>query len=74
MTKVEPLAALMTLDDQLAELRREAALRDHVYSKWVRNGTMKVGVAKRRMAALQAAIATLERLQADAANEGLNTT
>jgi lipid II:glycine glycyltransferase (peptidoglycan interpeptide bridge formation enzyme) len=62
---LEPLAATVPLKEQIAELRRELALRNNAYSKWVRNGTLNAAVAKKRIAALQAAIATLERL-----NEG----
>jgi len=51
------------LADQLAELRRELAVRNVVYQKWVRNGSLRFSVAQRRLAALRAAITTLERVE-----------
>lgn len=59
------LANLVPLAEQVIELRRELSVRNAVYPKWVRNGSLRFSVAQRRIAALQAAITTLERLRDD---------
>lgn len=47
---------------QVAELRRELAMRERCYPGWVSKGTMKKDAADRQVGALRAAIATLEAL------------
>jgi hypothetical protein len=52
-----------TLDEQIAELRREARLRPRVFDRWVAAGTLTREQADERIGRLQAAIATLEQLR-----------
>jgi hypothetical protein len=51
-----------SLVDQIAELRRELALRQRVYPQWIAKGSMKQEAADRSMARMQAAHDTLVRL------------
>jgi hypothetical protein len=53
----------VSLDAQIAELKREQRMRDDVYPRWINSGTLKPSVAMRRQAALAAAIESLERLK-----------
>lgn len=57
--------ATYTLDEQIAELRREAGLRHIVYARWVGEGKLSTGQAVVRIGRLRAAIVTLERLRDD---------
>lgn len=52
-----------TLDEQIAELRREARLRPRVFDRWVAAGTLTRQQADERIGRLQAAIATIEQLR-----------
>jgi hypothetical protein len=54
-----------SLADQIAELKRELALRRRVYPRWVENGKLSYPLSTHRMGAMQAAIETLERSQYD---------
>lgn len=51
-----------TLADQRKEIGREIALRKNVYPKWVASGRLKQEDSDRQIGALEAALATLERL------------
>lgn len=53
----------ITLDQQIACVRRELAMRKNVYPKWVANGRMKQEAAEKEMAHLQAVHDTLIALQ-----------
>lgn len=57
----------VSLVAQIEELRRERKIREQVYPRWIANGTLKPGLAMRRNAALDAAIATLEQLRTSTA-------
>jgi len=52
-----------SLAAQIAELKRERAMRSRVYPMLVAKGTLKQKNADYQNVALDAAIATLERLQ-----------
>lgn len=52
-----------TLDEQIAELRRELGHRPRVFSRWVSDGRMTQQQADERMGRLQAAVKTLEGLR-----------
>ena len=56
----------MTLTEQLAEVRREIALRKNVYPKWVAAGRLKPAAAARQIEAMQAVHDTLARLMTEA--------
>lgn len=51
-----------SLAEQLAELRREFAVRQRVYPRWVSTKRMTQDEATHSLACLQAAIASLEAL------------
>lgn len=53
----------ITLDVQLAAVRREIALRKNVYAGWVKSGRMKQEKADSEIAAMQAVHDTLDALQ-----------
>ena len=55
--------AMVSVADQIAELRREVAMRRNVYPKRVVAGAMTQGDADRKMAVLEAAIATLRFIE-----------
>jgi hypothetical protein len=58
--KADPAAPKPTLDHQIAEVRRELALRRNVYPKFVSAGKMKQAEAELCMARMEAALKTLE--------------
>jgi hypothetical protein len=49
--------------DQIACVRREIAMRERVYPKWVNAGRMKAEAAEREIAAMRAVLKTLLSLQ-----------
>lgn len=51
-----------SLSAQFAELKREKAMRARVYPHWISTGKIKKQTADYQMAALEAAMATLEGL------------
>ncbi len=55
-----------TLDDQIAEVRREARMRRSVYPRWVTDGRITQQQADHRLGVMEAVFETLERLRADA--------
>ena len=52
------------LSEQIAELRRELAMRERKYPGWVSSGMLTKARADRQMGCLRAAVATLEKLLA----------
>ena len=61
----------VTILDQIAELKRELAVRQHVYSSWIRKGTMTQENADRQVARMKAALHTLLELQEEALYDAL---
>jgi len=55
--------ATFSIADQIACVRREIAMRERVYPKWVSAGRMKHDDAHREIAAMQAVLTTLEALR-----------
>jgi hypothetical protein len=53
---------MISLADQLAEARRELALRRQCYPRWITNGTLDAGDATYQLKVMEAIIATLVRL------------
>ena len=53
-----------TLDEQIAEVKRECAMRERVYAGWVINGRMKLEDSHRQIRRMRAVLATLEKLRA----------
>lgn len=54
---------MVTLDEQIASVRREIGLRERVYPKWIEAGRLKPEAAEREIAAMRAVLLTLERLR-----------
>lgn len=54
----------MTLDQQIAAVSREIALREGVYPKWVAAGKMKQEKADHELAAMKAVLESLKTLAA----------
>jgi hypothetical protein len=59
-----------TLDEQIAEIARELAMRERLYPTWVATRRMKVHDATRQLRRMRAVLRTLERLR-DAERHGL---
>lgn len=57
------MSAKPTLDEQIACARRELALREQVYPKWVIGGRMTQKEADNEIARMSAIVATLEWLE-----------
>jgi hypothetical protein len=55
---------MITLDEQIACVRREIAMRKRVYPDWVDRRRMSPQKAQHETAAMEAVLATLERVQA----------
>ena len=54
-----------TLDEQIAEVKRECAMRERVYGNWVVSGKMKLADSQRQIRRMAAVLATLERIKAE---------
>jgi hypothetical protein len=52
----------ISLAEQLKELRRELAQREHLYPRWIGEGKLTKAVADHRMACLVNTIAAVESL------------
>ena len=55
----------ISIDDQIACVRRELRLRQSAYPRWVARGSMLQRDADRELQAMQAVLATLERVRSD---------
>jgi len=53
---------MITLTEQLAEARRELALRRKCYPQWVQSGKLDVGEAHDQLQAMEAIVQTLQKL------------
>lgn len=60
----------ITLEQAIAELKAELALRINVYRKWIRDGRMKRESADRKFAAMARALHILLELQSNWREEG----
>lgn len=63
-------ALVFDLAAQVAEIRREIAMRRRVYPRFVADERMSQAEATARIATMQAALATLEALQAERDPQG----
>jgi hypothetical protein len=52
-----------TVSEQIAELKRELAMRLRLYPQWVESGRMAQVTADRQLARLVAAVQTLSKIQ-----------
>lgn len=52
------------LEDQIKAVKREIAMRDRVYPRWVSQRKLTQAAADRELAAMRAVLATLEELAA----------
>lgn len=57
-----PNLYLPTLEDQIAELKRELSMRETVYPKWIFDNRLKKETADLRIERLESAIVSLEEL------------
>lgn len=53
----------ITIDQQIACVKREIGMRRRVYASWVANGRMKQAAADHEIAAMEAVLATLEQVK-----------
>ena len=53
----------ITLDDQIAELKAELAIRTTAYAKWICGGRMKQVTADKKFAAMRGALHVLIEMQ-----------
>ena len=56
---------MITLTEQIAEARRELALRRACYPQWVKQGKLDMTTAHDQLQAQEAIVKTLERLEVD---------
>jgi hypothetical protein len=59
------VGTVITLEEQIAEARREVALRKKLYPAWIKAGKLDAGEAHSQLQAMQAIVATLRRLDAE---------
>jgi len=55
----------VTIEQQLACVRREIAMRERVYPRWVEQGKMKPESAKRELDSMRAVLETLQGIGQD---------
>lgn len=53
----------ITLDEQIACVKRELSLRSRVYPRWTATGKLKPATADSEIAAMRAVLATLEEVK-----------
>lgn len=53
----------ISLDDQIASVAREIAMRERVYPRWVSAGKMKQATAEAEIERMKAVLATLKGLR-----------
>jgi len=58
------VAERVTLETQLACIRREIRMRENVYPRWIETGKMTANKANAELAAMRAVLETLVELQA----------
>lgn len=51
----------MTIDDQIKEAKRELAMRELLYPKWIAAGRLKPDVASRQIELMRGIVVTLQR-------------
>ena len=56
---------MITLEEQIAEARRELALRRQCYPEWVKSGKLAAGDASHQLQAMAAIVRTLQRLDVE---------
>jgi len=56
---------MITLEEQIAEARRELTLRRKVYPAWVKSGKLDMTTAHYQLQAMEAIVKTLERLEVE---------
>jgi hypothetical protein len=56
---------MVTLEEQIAEARRELALRRQCYPAWVKAGKLTHDEAYHQLAAMAAIVQTLQRLEVE---------
>jgi hypothetical protein len=56
---------MVTLEEQIAEARRELALRRQGYPAWVKAGKLTHAEAYHQLAAMAAIVQTLQRLEVE---------
>ena len=64
-TEPELWVDVVTLDEQIAEVKRELRVRGRVFNGLVRTGRLDIGEAGRRTERMRAALETLEIVKAD---------
>jgi hypothetical protein len=62
---VTELAVIVPLSDQIACEKREIAMRERAYPRWVSGGRMTQQKANRELAAMRAVAETLGKLQTE---------
>lgn len=58
--------SVVTLDEQIACVKRELSLRSRVYPRWTATGKLKPATADSEIAAMRAVLETLERVKREA--------
>lgn len=56
---------MIPLAEQIAEAQRELALRRQCYPGWVRSGKLDADQARHQLAAMEAIVQTLTRMEAE---------
>ena len=54
---------VVTLNEQIDEIRRELKQRERVYPRMIAQGKLRQAIAEYQMARMQAALATVERVK-----------
>jgi hypothetical protein len=65
---------MFTLEEQIAEVRRELALRKSCYPAWVRKGTLTQADATRQIHLMAEVLKTLQRIDVEQRQLALFTT
>ena len=56
---------MITLEEQIAEARRELALRRQLYPAWVKSGKLDMTTAYYQLQAMEAIVRALEKLEVE---------
>ena len=63
-------AGQITIDEQIAEVRRELAMRNKVYPKWIEAGSMQKSKADFQLLVMEAVLISLQTIAKEKAPQG----
>jgi hypothetical protein len=70
MNEEKHFVGQITIDEQIAEVKREIAMRNKVYPKWVEAGSMQKSKADFQILVMEAVLISLQEIAREKAPQG----